>query len=198
MADAHGFRHRVVLVRHGETEWSREGRHTGRTEVPLTERGREQAQQLSGVLAQWSFAAVCVSPLQRARDTCALAGFADRAVVDDDLSEWDYGEYEGMTTREVRQSRPGWNVWKDGAPGGESLHAVSQRADRAIRRVHEHQGDVLLIAHGHILRIIAARWIDQPALLGQHFRLDPACPSVLFHEHEWPTVSAWNLSPSSR
>ena len=184
----------LVLVRHGETAWSREGRHTGRTDVPLTELGREQARALRNALQRWRFAAVYVSPLQRARDTCELAGYGDAAVVLPDLIEWDYGEYEGLTTMDVRRSRPGWNIWKDGTPGGEPLAAAGARADRALALARRQQGDVLLVAHGHILRILTARWIDHPALLGQRFRLEPASPSVLSYEHEWTTVNAWNLS----
>jgi broad specificity phosphatase PhoE len=188
------FAHRIVLVRHGETAWSREGRHTGRTDIPLTERGREEARELHATLSRWEFAQVRVSPLRRARDTCELAGYSANAVVDPDLVEWDYGEYEGMCTDDVRRERPGWNIWDDGAPGGESLAAAAKRAERVIARSVTADGDVLLVAHGHILRILTARWLGQRAILGKHLRLEPASPSVLFHEHEWPTINAWNLS----
>jgi len=188
------FAHRIVLVRHGETQWSREGRHTGTTDVPLTATGRRQAAELGTALHRWVFRTVLVSPLQRARDTCALAGYGDVAVVDEDLVEWDYGEYEGLRTADVRAQRPGWNIWDDGAPGGEPLAAAAARADRVIARTVQAQGDVLLVAHGHILRILTALWIGQPPIVGKHFRLEPASPSVLFHEHEWPTVNAWNLN----
>jgi broad specificity phosphatase PhoE len=182
----------LVLVRHGETEWSREGRHTGGTDIPLTDEGRRQARELQPVLRHWNFSAVYVSPLQRARATCELAGYGGVAVVLRDLTEWDYGAYEGLTTADVRRTRPGWNIWKDGAPGGEPLSDAGARADRVLDVVRREEGDALLVAHGHILRILTARWIEQPPIGGQRFRLQPASPSVLSYEHEWTVVNAWN------
>jgi probable phosphoglycerate mutase len=185
--------HEVVVVRHGETEWSREGRHTGRTDIPLTENGREQAKQAGRVLKQRDFVAVFSSPLQRALDTATLAGFGDQLVVDADLLEWDYGYYEGMTSAEVRAVRPGWILWHDGCPGGETLEHLTRRADAVIERLRALDGDALLFAHGHVLRVITARWLEMPATQAQHFALAPASPSTLGYEHEWPALRAWNL-----
>jgi len=182
-------------VRHGETEWSREGRHTGRSDIPLTDEGREQATSLRAALRQRQFAAVYSSPLQRARETARLAGF-EAAIVDPDLEEWDYGEYDGLTSAEVRRARPGWVLWRDGCPGGESIEHVSARADRVIERFRQQPGDVLVFAHGHILRVVAARWIEMRAPAGQRFALGPAAPSTLGYEHEWTVLRAWNPSGS--
>jgi broad specificity phosphatase PhoE len=190
-------RQRIVLVRHGETEWSRDGRHTGRTDIPLTDEGRRQAEALRDALSGWNFAAVLTSPLRRAADTCALAGFTDVARSDDDLVEWDYGQYEGMTAAEIRTQRPGWNIWKDGVQGGETLDDVAQRAGRVIVAVTAIAGDVALFAHGHVLRILTARYLEMPAQAGQRFVLRPAAPSVLGHEHEWRALLSWNLEPSA-
>ncbi|MBV8301504.1 MAG: histidine phosphatase family protein [Candidatus Dormibacteraeota bacterium] len=188
-----GFRHRVVVVRHGATAWSGEGRHTGKTDVPLTEEGRGEALRLRSLLPRWTFAAVYTSPLQRARDTCELAGYGEVAVSDPDLVEWDYGKYDGLTTAEIRATRPGWDLWRDGVPDGETLEEVTARADAVLSRAGTADGDVLLFGHGHILRVLTARWLEQPAELGRRFRLDPAAPGVLHHEHEWPTLNGWNL-----
>jgi probable phosphoglycerate mutase len=186
-----------VLVRHGETEWSREGRHTGLTDVPLTDEGRRSAEALRWQLADWTFAAVLASPLRRAVDTCALAGFAGVARTDEDLLEWDYGEYEGLTTAEVRRRRPGWVLWSDGVRGGETLDEVARRADRVMEAVTSIEGDVALFAHGHILRIFTARWLQMTARAGQRFVLRPAAPSVLGYEHEWRALLSWNVAPST-
>lgn len=185
---------RLVLVRHGETEWSRDRRHTGRTDVPLTERGREQAAQLGARLEAEEFRAVLVSPLQRAQDTCALAGFAQQALIDPDLAEWDYGSYDGKTLQEIRASWPGWDLWRDGPRNGESLAQVEQRVDRVIARCRDVDGDVVLFAHGHVLRVLAARWLEMPANAGRRFVLEPASPSVLGYEHEWTALKGWNLA----
>ncbi|HYL69683.1 MAG TPA: histidine phosphatase family protein [Candidatus Dormibacteraeota bacterium] len=184
----------LVLVRHGETEWSRERRHTGRTDVPLTSEGEAQAAALKQRLGAYSFAAVLCSPLQRARRTCELAGYGDVAVLDGDLQEWDYGSYDGLTLQEIRKERPGWNLWADGARDGESLQQVATRAERVIARARMAQGDVLLFGHGHILRVLAACWLELPARAGQRFALGPASPSVLSYEHEWTVMRSWNVS----
>src|SRR3954452_23223751 len=161
------------VVRHGETEWSREGRHTGRTDIPLTEVGRRQAEAVASVLAAHDFAPVLTSPLQRARETGRLAGFGD-AVVDDDLAEWDYGDYDGRTTAEIRAERPDWSLWRDGCPGGESAAEVGARADRVVARVRASTGPVLVFAHGHLLRVLAVRWVGLPPQDGARFALEPA------------------------
>jgi len=168
---------RLWLLRHGETEWSKSGQHTGRTDLPLTERGRVQAGKLRAPLAPLDFRAIVTSPRQRARDTCALAGCADRdvrPVVDEDLAEWDYGEYEGITTPQIRARDPEWSLWRDGAPGGESPEAICARVDRLIARWGGEEGDVALFAHGHVLRVIALRWLAWPLELGAQLGLATA------------------------
>jgi broad specificity phosphatase PhoE len=182
----------VVVVRHGETEWSAGGRHTGRTDVPLTDAGRREAARLARSLAKRSFALVLTSPLQRARETCSFAGFGDAAQVDEDLLEWDYGEYEGRTTDDIRAERPGWSLWTDGAPGGEDAVAVGRRADRVIARLRAASGDALVFAHAHVLRVLAARWVGLAARDGSRFALDPARPSTLGYEREVAVIREWN------
>jgi len=181
------------LIRHGATEWSTSGRHTGRTDVPLTAAGTAQAEALRPRLAGEDFALVLTSPLGRARDTCRLAGLGDAAVVDPDLAEWDYGDMEGRTTAEVRRDRPGWSLWTDGVTNGETAAAVGARADRVIERSVAADGDVVLFAHGHILRVLTARWLDLAPEDGKLFALDPGSSSVLGHEHEWRVINRWNL-----
>jgi broad specificity phosphatase PhoE len=183
---------RIIVVRHGETAWSREKRHTGRSDIPLTAEGREQARALVAQLAGLDFAAVLVSPLQRARETCELAGFAERAVVEPDLIEWDYGEYEGMTSAEIEQRRPGWTLFGDGVVGGETIGEVAARAERVIARVRAVEGDVLLFGHGHQLRILTALWLELPAAAAQHLQLATASPSTLGFEHDWTALLSWN------
>jgi broad specificity phosphatase PhoE len=183
----------VVVVRHGETEWSRAGRHTGRTDVPLTEDGRRAAARLAPLLASRSFARVLTSPLVRARETCELAGLAASAQVDDDLVEWDYGEYEGRTTAAIRAERPGWSLWSDGAPGGEDAAAVGLRVDRVIARLRAVSGDAAVFAHAHVLRVLAARWVDLDPTDGARFALDPARPSTLGYERETAVIREWNV-----
>jgi probable phosphoglycerate mutase len=182
----------IVVVRHGETAWSREKRHTGRTDIPLTPEGREQALTLVAPLGGLHFAAVFVSPLQRARETCDIAGFADRAVVDPDLVEWDYGEYDGLTGKEIRERRPGWTLFRDGVVGGETIDEVAARAQRVIARVRPIDGDVLLFGHGHQLRILTALWLELPAAAAQHLQLATAAPSTLGYEHDWTALLSWN------
>jgi probable phosphoglycerate mutase len=183
----------VVLVRHGETDWSKSGRHTGRTDVPLTPEGRHQAERLKGQLAGRSFSLVLTSPLSRARDTCALAGLGDRAESCNDLLEWDYGSYEGVTTEEIRRARPGWTVFSEGVPGGETAEQVGARVDRVIARVRTSPGDAALFAHAHVLRVLAARWLGLAPEGGRYFALAPGSVSVLGHEREAPVIVHWNL-----
>jgi broad specificity phosphatase PhoE len=183
---------RIVVVRHGETEWSRDQRHTGRSDLPLTEEGCEQARGLVTRLAGLDFAAAFVSPLRRARETCDIAGFAARAVVDPDLIEWDYGEYEGMTSAEIQKQRPGWTLFRDGVIGGETIDDVAARAERVLTRVRAVDGNVLLFGHGHQLRILTARWLEFPAAAAQHLQLATASPSMLGYEHDWTALLSWN------
>jgi broad specificity phosphatase PhoE len=182
----------LVLVRHGETAWSRSGRHTGRTDVPLTEKGRADAEHLSACLSAWRFTRVLTSPLRRATETCRLAGFGEGSEVREDLREWDYGEYEGRTTPEIRNDRPGWTLWTDGAPGGERADDVGARADGVIAEVRSVDGDAVLFGHGHMLRVLAARWIELSPAAGTRFGLDPATISVLGYERETAVVLRWN------
>jgi probable phosphoglycerate mutase len=184
---------RCVLVRHGETEWSRSHRHTGRTDLPLLPQGWEQAHELRARLAGRTFALVLCSPLTRARETCGAAGLDDRAVIDADLIEWDYGAYEGRTTAEIREERPGWNLFDDGAPGGETTEQVGERVDRVIAKVRAAGGDVACVAHAHVLRVLAARWIGLGAGAGRIVVLDPASLSELGWEREQPVISRWNV-----
>jgi probable phosphoglycerate mutase len=189
MTDLH---HETVLVRHGETEWSRSGKHTGRTDVPLTDLGRSQGAALRGALGGHAFALVLTSPLGRAFETCRLAGFADRAQVRDELMEWDYGAYEGRTTPEIREERPGWTLWRDGVPGGETIQHVAARVDRVIGELRGANGDALLFAHGHVLRVLTARWLGLEPHAGRLFALDPATLSTLGYERETRVVRRWN------
>jgi probable phosphoglycerate mutase len=182
----------IVLVRHGETEWSASGRHTSRTDVPLTDKGRAAARRLGERLAGREFALVLTSPRSRARDTCAEAGFADAAEVTEDLAEWDYGGYEGLTTPEIRVDRPGWLLFDDGVPGGETATQVEARADRVIERALAAHGDVALFAHGHILRVIGARWLGEPVRFGGRLALGTASLSELGFEHENRVLEHWN------
>ena len=188
----------VVLVRHGETEWSRTGRHTGRTDVELTAHGVAQARALVTVLAEWNFTEVRVSPLRRARDTAWLAGFdATTAVIDEDLREWDYGRHEGLTSSEIHQNDPGWTIFADSAPGGEQLDDVERRVDRILDRVrplHQDGLDVALVAHGHLLRVLGARWLEVSGSFGAHLGLDAASICVLGDEHDVPILQHWNLT----
>lgn len=183
---------RLVVVRHGATAWSTAGRHTGRTDVPIDAQGEEQARHLRERLAGHDFALVLCSPLGRARRTCELAGFGDRAQVADDLAEWDYGEYEGLTTPQIREQRPGWTLWDDGVEGGERIEQVAARADRVIERVGRASGDVLAFAHGHVLRVVAARWLGLAPQWGRGLLLAPAGLGVLAWEHEEPALGRWD------
>ena len=182
---------RLFAVRHGETEWSLSGRHTGRTDVPLLEAGRERATHVGGFLSGHHFVQVLSSPFSRARDTAALAGYPD-AEIDDDLREWDYGDYEGLKTLDIRKDRPNWFLWDDGVPNGETIDEVGARADRVIERVRAVDGDTLVFAHGHVLRILSARWLGQAPGFGRHLILSPATLSILGHEREAPALETWN------
>ena len=198
---------RVFLVRHGETEWSVTRQHTGRTDIPLTENGRRQAERLGARLAGERFALVLVSPLKRALETARLAGFSigEQAIgeqtigkqksvaeVEPDLVEWDYGAYDSLTAVDIRRERPGWTPWHGGFPGGETLADLEARADRVLARIRSVDGDVALFAHGHILRIIAARWLEKPAVDGSRYYLATATLSVLGWERETAVIERWN------
>lgn len=182
----------IVLVRHGETEWTRSGQHTGRTDIPLTARGRHDAQAVGEALKSRQFTLVLTSPLSRAAETCRLAGLGDAAVERDELMEWDYGAYEGRRTVDIREERPGWSLWRDGVPGGETAAQVAARVDRVIAEFRALRGDAVVFAHGHLLRVLAARWLGLEPEAGRLFALDPATISVLGHERETPVLRAWN------
>lgn len=185
--------HEIVLVRHGATEWSANGRHTGRTDLPLTADGRAEAEQLRGRLGGWQFALVLVSPFQRARETAELCGLGDRAAVDDDLHELDYGDYEGRTTADIRKERPGWTVWNGACPNGETLEGAGGRADRVIARTAAADGPVALFSHGHFLRILTARWLGLLAVDGSLFALQTGTLCVLSYERENRVIDRWNV-----
>jgi broad specificity phosphatase PhoE len=188
----------LILMRHGETEWSREGRHTGRTDLPLTSRGEEQARALVPLLAGREVVLALVSPALRARRTAELAGFAE-VETDERLWEWDYGDYEGLSTPRIREDRPGWYLWRDGVTGGETADQVGARVDGVLERARPAlaDGDVLLVAHGHVLRILTARWLGLPAADGRLFKLDTGTLSTLGTEHDEPVISTWNV-PAQR
>jgi len=182
----------IVLARHGETEWSRDGRHTGRTDIPLTDEGRRQARVLGQALGEWSFGRVLSSPLARAVETCRLAGLGDRVEITDDLLEWDYGEYEGITTPQIREQRPDWYLWRDGCPGGEQPGDIARRVDRVVAAVGAEREDVALFAHGHVLRVLAARWLGLGPEAGALLALGTGTLSVLGYERETRVVRRWN------
>lgn len=182
----------IVLVRHAETEWSRAHRHTGRTDIPLAEEGRRAASGLAGMFDPEDYGLVLASPLRRAQETCRLSGLGDRAQAREDLAEWDYGDYDGLTTDEVHAARPGWNLWVDGCPGGESAADVGVRADRVIAELRGSQGRAIVFSHGHMLRVLGARWADLAPADGARLGLAPAAISVLGHEHGLPILARWN------
>jgi broad specificity phosphatase PhoE len=186
----------IVLARHGETEWSRDLKHTGRTDIPLTDRGRAEAEQLGRALDGRSFARVLSSPLQRAVETCQLASLGDQVELTDDLLEWDYGDYEGITTAEIRQERPQWKLWRDGCPGGETAADVGKRVDRVIADLRGLDGDAVLFAHGHVLRVLTSRWLGLGPERGALFKLDTGTLSTLGFERETRVITRWN-SPVS-
>jgi len=183
----------VVLVRHGETQWSRELKHTGSTDVPLTEQGEQQARRLAGALRGREFALVLSSPLQRALETARLADFEPE--LREELREWDYGDYEGRRTAEIREEVPDWTIWRYGAPNGESIAEVGARADRVIEEIRAVDGDVLVFAHGHLLRVLAARWLGLEPDGGRLFALDAATLSTLGYERETAVLRGWNVVP---
>jgi len=187
---------RVVVVRHGETEWSRAGKHTGRTDVPLTETGRSQAREVGGLLRASTFELVLTSPLSRAVETCRLAGFAGD--VRDDLMEWDYGDCEGRTTADIRTEQPGWSLWRDACPGGETAAAVGVRADRVIAELRSVGGHALVFGHSHMLRVLTARWTELDATDGSRIVIDPGSIGVLGYERETPVIVRWNVGPTGR
>ncbi len=183
---------RVFLIRHGETAWSLSGQHTGITDVPLTDNGRMLPRLLAPILAKIEFERVLTSPLQRARETCELAGVGACAEIDENLREWNYGDYEGLTPKEIDARAPGWMIFKDGCPGGERPDDVGRRVDAVIERVRSVEGDIALFAHGHVFRVFAARWIGLPAAAGCHFLLDTATVSVLSYYRGIPAIKRWN------
>ena len=185
-------RHQVALIRHGETEWSVSGRHTGTTDIPLTENGRRVARLLQPILSTVSFARVWTSPMQRARETCECAGLGAVAETDRDLVEWNYGDYEGLTTEQIQVHTPGWLIFRDGCPGGESTAEIGARVDRVIARVRAIEGEVALFAHGHFFRVFVARWLGLPVEAGAHFLLDTATLSILGYYQGIPAVKRWN------
>jgi probable phosphoglycerate mutase len=195
-----GVRSRIYLIRHGETAWTISGRYTSRTDVPLTERGKRDARGLVAMLGTVKFSQVFTSPRQRARQTCELVGLGAAAAIEQDLAEWDYGDYEGKLALEIRRAHPDWNLFRDGCPGGESPSQISDRVDRLIVRLRSLEGDLALFSHGHLGRVLAARWIDLSVRLAQFFLLDTASLSILGYEHDLtqdPAVVLWNAVSGS-
>ncbi len=190
--DTPHFSHKLYLIRHGETKWSKSRQHTGLTDIPLTKEGEEEALRVPHGLKEVKFAKVFVSPLQRALKTCELAGFKDEAIVTDDLLEWDYGDYEGVTTADIRKKEPNWNLFKDGVPNGETIQEVSDRVDHILNIASQVDGDVAFFSSGHVSRIIGARWINLPPTNGQVLALSTASISILGYEHEWRVIHTWN------
>jgi broad specificity phosphatase PhoE len=184
----------IFLARHGETAWTISGQHTGLTDLPLTPRGERNARALGEVLKGVNFAHVFTSPLRRARQTCELAGFGRAAILDKDLVEWNYGDYEGKTTTEIHKQRPDWDLFRDGCPGGETAADVGARADRVIGKLRTSDGNTVLFSHGHFLRILGARWIQLDPTAGRYFLLSTAALSVVGYEHtlEDPVIRLWN------
>ena len=183
---------KVYLCRHGETEWTRSGQHTSFTDLPLTPNGEVQAQKLKQRLEGIDFSKIYVSPLLRAKQTCKITGHLHDAEVDDDLFEWRYGEVEGLTTPEYRKTHPGWTIFNDGAPGGESIQEVSDRADRIIEKVRQHEGVVAFFSSGHFLRVLAARWCGLEAADGRSFTLTTGALCILGYERDVPVIQLWN------
>lgn len=181
-------------MRHGETEWSLSGAHTGRTDIPLTQNGIKQAQELKSKIEGRKFALVLVSPMSRARETCRLAGLCDAAEITPDLLEWDYGDYEGRSTAEIQKEMPNWSLWRDGVRNGESVEHVGTRVARIIERASQIHGDVAIFAHGHVLRILTAVWLGLPPKDGQLFALNTGTMSVLGYEHDYRVIRRWNCS----
>jgi broad specificity phosphatase PhoE len=185
-------KHQIWLIRHGETEWSKSGQHTGRTDLPLTDEGRKRAEAVGRHLAGRKFALVLSSPLSRAVETCRLAGYGDQVQLTDDLREWDYGSYEGRRTVDIQKERPGWLIWKDGVLGGETVEQVGARARKVIERAAAADGDVALFSHGHMLRVLGACWIGLAPVQGQLLALGTSALCRLGYEHNYRVVDVWN------
>jgi broad specificity phosphatase PhoE len=183
----------IFIVRHGATEWSVSGQHTSRTDLPLLEQGVKQAAEVGAKLAGQSVDLVLCSPLLRARETCRLAGFAEVAELTDDLREWDYGEYEGLTTPQIREANPSWNLWRDGCPGGEGPSEIGARVDRVLARFAEGEGNGLVFAHGHVLRVLTARWLEMEVAAGARFKLEAGSLGVLGHERDTQVLEGWSV-----
>jgi broad specificity phosphatase PhoE len=183
---------RVLIIRHGQTEWSANGRHTSTTDLALTEDGRAQAEGLAAKLAAETFSLVLCSPLRRARETCELAGFGRRAEICDELREWEYGQYEGLTTSQIRLRDPDWDLWSQGCPGGEGPAEVGQRVDQVLARIQQSDGDALVFAHGHVLRVLTARWLQMATAAGARFKLAAGSIGVLGYERETEVIDRWN------
>jgi len=186
------YKQKVVLIRHGETKWTLAGRHTSFTDLSLTEKGREEASLLQGALNNWQFKQVFSSPLKRAIETCELAGVSGKVVVEPDLSEWNYGRYEGLTTKQIQKELPGWNLFEQGCPDGDSPAEVCARVDRIIKKVQAIDGDVAVFSHGHLSRVFATRWLNQPIEESGMFVLDTATLNVLGAYHDTPAIVTWN------
>lgn len=192
----HSSSQQIYLIRHGETEWSKSGQHTGRTDIPLTANGRVQAEAAGRMLSGHAFSVWC-SPLLRARETCHIAGLSANAIYDDDLMEWNYGIYDGRTADQIRETEPGWSVWESPIPDGESLDQVAQRARSIIRRATAEvtEGDIAFVAHGHILRILAACWIGDPPITARNLALETAAICILGYDRQVPVIQSWNIIP---
>ena len=182
----------IVLVRHGETEWSKNGKHTSYSDIPLTLEGERQAASLKSELSDWDFKLVLCSPRKRAQRTCELAGFLDRAETTEDLAEWNYGEYEGITTKQIRETDPTWTVFMSQTPEGETPDQVAERCDRVIKRLKDIQDDVVLFAHSHVLRVLIARWLELPPVAGRHFVIQTGVLNILSYEHESTVLISLN------
>lgn len=187
---------KIYLIRHGETSWSLAEKHTGLTDIPLTAHGKKQAEILKTALKNENFSQVWTSPLLRAKETCALAGFSSKMKIDSDLVEWNYGDYEGLTTQEIRKKNPDWNLFQDGPKGGETCAQISARADRVLAKIQECTGDIALFSSAHFLRVLAARYLGLSVHEGSCFLLSPASISVLSYEHNTPVLALWNHTPS--
>lgn len=192
----------AVLMRHGQTEWSVSGRHTGNTDIPLTPEGEREAESMTPHIGGHKYDLVLSSPLQRARATCERVGLGERVVIREDLREWDYGDYEGLTSPQIQEINPGWKLWTDGCPGGESPEAVAARCDRIVEELMAQAsggtGDAIVFAHGHILRSLAVRWCQQPITTGERLMLSTAAASALSFEHDVPTIRFWNRTAQDR
>ena len=182
----------IYLIRHGETEWAKSGQHTGRTDIPLTDAGREQAGFLLPIFDDVKFSRILSSPLQRALETAKLSGLSSHVELEKDLLEWDYGEYEGLTTKQIRARAPGWSVWTHSCPNGETIEQVTQRADRVVALLRSIEGNVAIFSHGHFLRVLVSRWIGLPADHGSRFLLGTSTLSILEYENELPVIKTWN------